>query len=104
MPHARRLDAHRKLSAQGKGTGSCSDGHVAGDIRIEWSIGAVTTGKFDVTYLSPVALVTYTVTEGEFAGRNRSRSVLVLTPAEPALCFSTGIAETTYQGVIGFSP
>lgn len=69
-----------------------------------WSNGTVTTGRFDVTYLSPVALVTYPVTEGEFAGKNRARSILVVTPTDPTLCASTGITETRYQGVIAFSP
>ena len=93
-----------KLTAEGTGHGSCSNGTAAGRIHIAWSNGAVTTGRFDVVYHSPVALVVYPVTEGAFAGTNRSRSVLFLTPAEPGLCFSTGIAQSAYQGVITFRP
>jgi hypothetical protein len=93
-----------ELSAEGNGTGSCSNGHAAGRIRVAWSNGAITTGTFDVTYQSPVAVVTYPVTEGEFAGKDRSRSVLVLTPADPGVCFSTGLEEGGYQGVITFRP
>ena len=93
-----------ELSAEGKGNGSCSDGHAGGRIRIAWSNGAVTTGTFEVTYRSPVALVTYAVTEGEFAGRNRSRSILMITADDPVRCFSTGLTESGYQGVITFTP
>jgi len=93
-----------ELEAHGTGSGSCANGQAAGRIRIAWSNGTVTTGTFDVTYRGPVALVTYPHTEGEFAGTNRFRSILVLTPADPTLCFSSGLAEGAYQGVIGVSP